>query len=100
MGLTTFFVTLLLAWILVYIALPAWLLFRRWLVIGGLVQLLGALLPGIWHGMFWPDEAGNFGLLMLLLVPIPLCIIVAGLVTNLARTGKWVAQYARRRTRP
>ena len=76
---TTFFTSLMIAWVVVYIAIPAWMLMRGWIVCGGLVQLIGAFLPGIWHGVFWPDEAGKFGLLMMMLVPIPLCIIVIGI---------------------
>ena len=94
---TAFFLSLLLAWIGFYIAMPAWLVFRGWLLGGGLVQLFGALLPGIWHRVFLPEEAGNFGLLMLLLVPIPLGIIAAGLIAGLVRIGRWALQSVRRR---
>ena len=86
---TTFFTSLMIAWVVVYIAIPAGMLMRGWIVSGGLVQLIGAFLPGIWHGAFWPDEAGNFGLLMMMLVPIPLCIIVIGLIDRLVCFGGW-----------
>jgi hypothetical protein len=85
-----FFVSLLLTWLLVYIVAPALLAFRGWLVIGGLVQPIGAVLPGFWHGVFWPDEPGNFGLLMIMLVPFPLCLVAAGLIVNFVRASGWV----------
>lgn len=94
---TAFFLSLLLAWIVFYIAAPTWLLLRGWVLSGGLVQLIGALLPGIWHGVFWPDEGGNFGLLMMMLVQIPLCIIAGGLIANLFRGVRWVLRLANRK---
>ena len=86
---TAFFTSLLLAWVVIYIALPAWLIFRGWVLAGGLVQLIGAFLPGIWHGAFWPKESGNFVLLIMLLVPIPLCIMAFGLIAALWRGSRW-----------
>lgn len=93
MNATVFYATLLVAWIVFYIAAPIWLGIRGWWLASGLVQLIGALLPGIWQGIFWPDEAGNFILVMMMLVLIPICVIVTGLAMNLYRAGCWMLRY-------
>lgn len=97
MSATTFFVTLIFGWVLLYLAAPCWLMLRGWVVSAGSTQLIGALLPGIWHGVFWPEEAGNFGLLMMMLVPLPACIISVGLVILLFRVGRWGLNHVRRK---
>ena len=94
---TTFFVSLFIAWSILYIALPGWLMFRGWFLSGGLVQLNGAVLPGIWQGILWPNEAGNFGLLMVMLIPIPLWIIASGLVAHLVGIARWAYRASMRR---
>ena len=91
---TTFFISLLLAWLVMYIALPTWLILRGWVLSGGLVQLFGALLPGIWHRVLWPQEAGNFGLLIMMLAPLPLGIIAYGLIAGLIRSARRALQFA------
>lgn len=88
-----FYPSLIVVWMALYIAAPIWLGMRGWLLAGGLVQLIGALLPGIWQGIFWPNESGNFGLLMIMLVPIPICVIVTGLAINLYRAFCWMLRY-------
>lgn len=85
---TAFFLSLLLVWTVLYIIAPTWLLFRGRLLSGGFVQLIGAILPAIWQGVFWPNGAGNFGLLMMVLVPIPLGLMAAGLIAGLVRISK------------
>lgn len=94
---TTFFLSLLLVWLVMYIAVPTWLILRGWVLSGGLVQLIAALLPGIWHGVFRPEEAGNFGLLMMTLVPLPLGIIAYGLIASLMRAARRALQLAAER---
>jgi hypothetical protein len=84
----TFYVSLLTVWAILYIALPIWLIYRGWPFTGGFIQLIGAFLPGIWQAAFWSEAAGNFGLLMILLVPIPLCIMIMGLYASLGRAGE------------
>ena len=91
---TTFYVSLLLVWCVLYLVLPGWLISRGQFLSAGLVQLLGAVLPSVWQGIFWPNEAGNFGLLIMMLVPIPLCIIAGASVALLARGAKWVFRAA------
>ncbi|NBU28768.1 MAG: hypothetical protein EBS42_11335 [Caulobacteraceae bacterium] len=59
--------------------------------------MVGALLPGLWQGFFWPDTAGNLGLLMILLTPIPLNVMALGSILLLFRAGKWALQIARSR---
>lgn len=92
MSSTAFFSSLIIVWMVLYIAAPTWMIIRGWLLSGGFVQLVGALLPGIWQTMFWPNEAGNFGLLMMMLVSIPLCIIMIGSIVNLVRVIRWLLQ--------
>ena len=89
---TAFYTSLTIVWVVFYVAIPAWMLFRGWIIRGGFVQLIGVVLPAIWHGVFWSGEAGNFGLLMIMLVPIPLCIIVIGIVDWLRRLGGWAVR--------
>jgi hypothetical protein len=92
-----FYLSLLLAWIAIYLVAPTWLVMHEKILSGGLVQLVGAFLPGIWQGIFWPDEAGNFGLLMMLLVPIPLCIIACGILAALVRVTRQAIKFAQGR---
>lgn len=88
-----FFASLLVVWIVFYIAAPIWLVMRgRWLS-GGSVQLFGALLPGIWQGIFWPDEGGNFGLPMMTLVLMPICVIFTGLAIYLYHASCWMLRH-------
>lgn len=88
-----FYLSLIIVWMTLYIAAPIWLGMRGWWLAGGLVQLIGAFLPGIWQGIFWPNVSGHFGLLMMMLVPIPICVIVTGLAINLYRAGCWMLRY-------
>lgn len=90
MSSTAFFSSLIIVWIILYIAAPVWLMIRGWLLTGGIVQLFGALLPGIWQAIFWPNEAGNFGLLLMTMVPIPLLVVIAGVIANLILVIRWV----------
>ena len=92
-----FYLSLLLAWIAFYFAAPFWLSIRGWILGAGSVQMVGALLPGIWQGIFWPDTAGNFGLLMMMLVPIPLCVMAIWSILLLLRAGSWALRIARGR---
>jgi hypothetical protein len=85
----TFYATLLVAWLALYLALPVWLTWRGKLVSAGLIQLVGALLPSIWHSLFWPNEAGSFGLLIIVLAPMPLILILVGLIVLIVRSAKW-----------
>lgn len=96
MSATTFYVTLLVGWILLYLALPGWLMLRGWVVSAGLFQLVGAILPAIWQAVFWPDEAGNLYLLVMLLLPIPACIITVGVSILLFRAIRWGLRILRR----
>lgn len=88
-----FFGSLLVVWIAFYIAAPIWLVLRgRWWS-SGFVQLFGALLPGIWQGIFWHDKGGNFGLLMMLLVLMPICVLFTGLAINLYHASCWMLRH-------
>lgn len=71
-----------------YFVVPIWLLVKGWPLRAGLAGLLIALLPGIAHGVFWPDSAGNFGLLMIVLVPLPLLLMATGVVAGFSRLAK------------
>ncbi len=92
-----FYVTLLLAWLALFIVVPALLAFRGWVASGGLMQLVAAFSPMIWHGVFWPDETGTFLPLVMMLLPLPLCLIAAGMIANLFRAGAWVFRSVRNR---
>lgn len=94
---TEFFSSLIFAWTALYVVGPAWLIIRGYPLTAGCVQLVGALLPGIWQEVFWPNEAGNFGLLMVMMVPIPLCIIIVGAILNANQLIGWLRNKAARR---
>jgi hypothetical protein len=81
---------MLLAWFVVYLAVPVWFLSRRWILSAGLVQLIGALLPHFWQHIFWPNAAGNLLIWVFVMLLPPAGLIAAGLITNSISLGKWV----------
>ncbi|QAY78919.1 hypothetical protein [Sphingosinicella sp. BN140058] len=97
MGPTRFFLTLLLAWLLFYVVVPFVLICRSRVLSAGLVQLIGALLPVIWHAVFWEDETGTFGLLVITLLPLPIGVIAYGTIAGLSRASARTLRFFRER---
>lgn len=95
-----FFLTLFSTWLFLYVIVPMRLIFRTRIVAGGLIQLIGALLPEIWHRIFWPDEAGTFGLLTILLLLLPIGFVAYGLIVGLVRTCWYGLRMLRGTLRP
>lgn len=69
-----------------YVAVPGYLLFfRGWPLRAGLAMLLVVFLPLTWQVNFTDSEAMGFGLLLVIMLPIPLLLVGIGLVAAIAR---------------
>ena len=73
--------------IILYVALPGWLLFKRQVFRAGLAGILVTFMPSIFQGVFWSKSAGNFGLLLALLTPLPLVLMALGFVWGCVRAA-------------
>jgi len=70
---------------LLYGAALVGLLFRGWPFRAGLAAFAISLLPLIWQVAFTDSDAPGFGVLLLLMVPLPLLLMAAGVIAALLR---------------
>lgn len=71
-----------------YIVAPLPFLAHGRFICAGLAMFSAALLPLIWQGIFTDSDAPGFGLLLLFTAPIPLFIVVVGLLVAAFRAGR------------
>jgi len=73
-----------------YLVAPVPLLLRRRLISGGVLMLTAAMLPLLWQAYFTSSDAPGPAILLALEAPVPVILILAGLVTLFSRTARWL----------
>jgi len=68
-----------------YFSVPLWLLYKGWPIRVGLAGVAISLLPLTWQVTFTDSEALGFGLLLIVMLPLPLLTIAVGLVWAVVR---------------
>jgi hypothetical protein len=71
--------------ILLYLTVPVLIAMRGRLIAAGLAMLAIAMLPLAWQILFTDSDAPGFVFLLLMMLPIPLLLTVAGLIAWLVR---------------
>jgi len=73
--------------LVLYCVAAVWLLIRGWPIRAGLAMAVIAWLPLWWQVTFTDSEAKAFGLLLVVLLPLPLLLIGGGLVAIVVRAA-------------
>jgi hypothetical protein len=68
-----------------YVAAIQWLLFKGRPFVAGLASLLISLIPLGWQVLFTDSEAYGYGILLLLMAPLPLLLMVVGFTAAVVR---------------
>ena len=72
--------------VVLYFLAPAWVLWRGGSVLrAGLFMLAATFLPLLWQSWFTDSDAPGFGLLFMVMAPMPLLVIAIGLCIVLVR---------------
>jgi hypothetical protein len=74
-----------------YFSVPLWPLSKGWPIRAGLMGVAICLIPLTWQSIFTDSDAPGFGLLLLMMLPLPLMTIAAGLVWALVRTARRIS---------
>jgi hypothetical protein len=81
--------------VLLYVTLPIWPIAKGRFILAGALMLFAAFLPLLWQFNFTDSDAYGFGLLFVVLAPIPLFVIAATLIR---RVGNFIwARVSRQR---
>jgi hypothetical protein len=74
--------------LVLYLVAIGWLLSEQRPLLAGITSLLISFLPLWWQTTFTDSEANGFGILLVFMLPIPLLLILAGLVLGAIRLIK------------
>lgn len=79
--------------LMLYLAVPIFLLTKGWPFRAGLAMLFVTLLPLLWQAWFTDSDAPGFGVLLFVMLPIPLALTAIGVLAALYRA---IAELTRR----